>query len=228
MIFDTVLPVRQEDVLRALGYGEAEPDAGTACRLKAAVDKLLAVATPRYTYKEFEIERKGGLSVGGVELPGQDIAVHLQGCHACAAMALTLGSGVDAAIRAAEASDMAEAVLMDTAASVLAEQYADEVSRLLGKQAADRGKHITGRYSPGYGDLPVALQPAFVKLLDASRAIGLSTSAHSFIMTPRKSITALVGIADALVNGHLAGCESCALRDGCTRKDTEERCGAHV
>lgn len=156
------------------------------------------------------------LGAGRLPLPGRDIALHLAGCSHCLVLALTLGVAADAGIRAAEASDMGKAVLMDTAASTLAEQYADlATGQLQAELASERGKrYLTGRYSPGYGDLPLALQAPLLALANAQRAIGLTASA-SHILLPRKSITALIGVAAQPVSGHLAGCRGCALWEKC-------------
>lgn len=227
MEFGIELQVDKRAVLRALGYGNALPDEGTAHRLDKAVYKLEWAAKPRYTYRQFPLEAGAGVSVGGMLLPGANIEAHLAGCHSCIVVALTLGQGADAAIRMAEAVDMAEAVLMDTAASVLIEQYADILSESLMQQAVANGEYVTGRFSPGYGDLSVVIQPQLVRLVDAQRAIGLSAT-ESYILTPRKSITALVGVAKTPVQGQLAGCEDCMLQANCVRKNTSERCGANV
>lgn len=67
------------------------------------------------------------------------------------------------------------------------------------------GRYLTGRYSPGYGDWPITVQPLVAAALDTARRAGLCVT-DSNLMTPRKSVTALLGVSDHPVRGHLAGC----------------------
>ena len=56
------------------------------------------------------------------------------------------------------------------------------------------GCALRHRFSPGYGDLPLSVQPAFLAALDATRRLGI-TLTSSFLMVPTKSVTAFVGVA---------------------------------
>jgi cobalamin-dependent methionine synthase I len=49
------------------------------------------------------------------------------------------------------------------------------------------------RFSVGYGDAPLAAQREITARLDTARQIGVSLS-DSLIMTPTKSVTAIIGI----------------------------------
>lgn len=60
------------------------------------------------------------------------------------------------------------------------------------------------RFSPGYGDLPLSLQPAMLRLTGADRMLGVQAG-PSFLMTPMKSVTAVVGLAPENVEGRRAG-----------------------
>ena len=55
------------------------------------------------------------------------------------------------------------------------------------------GEHLTSRYSPGYGDLPIESQHTILNLLDASRKIGVSLTG-SLMMVPSKSVSAVIGV----------------------------------
>ena len=98
--------------------------------------------------------------------------------------------------------------------SALAEQAAEAAEAELRQWAARQGKYLTGRYSPGYGDWPLAVQPLLAAALDTARRAGLCVTENN-LMTPRKSITAILGVSDHPVRGHLAGCGHCVLRTRC-------------
>ena len=49
------------------------------------------------------------------------------------------------------------------------------------------------RFSPGYGDLSLELQRDIFRLLDCQRQIGV-TLGDSLLMSPSKSVTAIIGV----------------------------------
>ncbi|MDL2252614.1 methionine synthase [Ruminococcaceae bacterium OttesenSCG-928-I18] len=224
MQFKNVLPVDRAGVLSALGYRGLPADEQTEAKLTAACHAVQQAAKPRFLYASFPLGAGLRLGTSETTLTGRDIAAHLAGCSSVLLLALTLGQRPEAAIRKAEATSVELAVLMDTAASTLAEQYANEAERQLRQQTETQGQFLTGRFSPGYGDLPIELQRDLLRLLDGPRAIGLSVS-QSGILLPRKSITALLGIADHPVEGKLAGCDHCILFENCVQRKEGNYCG---
>ena len=55
------------------------------------------------------------------------------------------------------------------------------------------GREHTGRFSPGYGDMPLDLQGDIIAILEARKWLGLTLS-EAKLMSPQKSVTALIGI----------------------------------
>ena len=208
----------ERDVYRCLGYPDtAVPDEATRARVHAVCEALLTCARPRMVWKEIALSHAAPL------LQGEDIAAHLAGCRACALLAVTLGAPVDAFVRSMGARDVTDAVLADTAASVLAEGAAQRAEEQVRAFYQARGEYLTARFSPGYGDFPVTVQAQVLALLDAPRAIGLCAT-QSSMLTPRKSVTALCGMAAQPVTGKLAGCAHCALRGTCAFRRKGKQC----
>ena len=56
-------------------------------------------------------------------------------------------------------------------------------------------KELTDRFSPGYGDLPLAMQREVMDALDCGRTVGITLS-DSLLMTPSKSVTAIIGMKE--------------------------------
>ena len=54
-------------------------------------------------------------------------------------------------------------------------------------------KKLAPRFSPGYGDLPLEIQSDIFRVLNCSTKIGLTLN-KSLLMTPTKSVTAIIGI----------------------------------
>ena len=78
----------------------------------------------------------------------------------------------------------------------------------------EQGKYIRPRFSPGYGDFSIQHQKAVLAMLEASKRIGV-TMTDSYMLTPTKSVTAVIGIGDAEMNCNLNSCEECDKTD-CT------------
>ena len=192
--------------------------------VEECIARVLEAARPRAVFSPaLPLNQDGGLRAGTLPLTGQDIALHLEHCSQAVFLAVTLGTQLDALIRRAEAMDMASAVVMDAAASVAVEQAAQQAEEELRQTLAEQGLYLTGRYSPGYGDFSLAVQKDVLRLTDAGRRIGLTVT-PSNIMTPRKSITAVLGIAEIPVQGHLAGCAHCVLQKTCIFRKRGKRC----
>ena len=56
-------------------------------------------------------------------------------------------------------------------------------------------KKTKPRFSPGYGDLPIEIQPKILTVLSADKTLGITLN-ESYLMTPVKSITAIMGVIE--------------------------------
>lgn len=212
-------PADRALVLRYLGAAGWTPDAATAALLEEAERLVAARATPRGLWKLLP-EPTPGLDWSRA---GQDIVRHLAGCEGVVGLAATMGAGVDALLRTLEVSDIALCAVADATASAAIERLCDAVEADARAWAAARGRWLTGRFSPGYGDCPLALQPAFCRALDTVRGIGLAPTRDN-LLSPRKSVTAILGLADHPVTGTRAGCARCLLRDKCAYRKRGMTC----
>ena len=156
------MPLRLEkpegiDLAQAARYFGARggADAATQALLEKCAVPLLAAAMPRAVWL---LADTPALTEAGI-LPGEDVHKHLAGCGQAILLAVTLGPGVDAQIRRAGVGDIAAGVASDALGSALAEQAADAAEAQLRQWAATEGKYLTGRFSPGYGDWDIAVQP---------------------------------------------------------------------
>lgn len=209
------------DIKQAARYfgARGEPDEATLALLEKCAVPLLAAATPRAVWLS---AAKDELARAGI-LCGADVARHLEGCGQAVLLAVTLGPAVDAQIRRAAVGDIAAGVAADALGSALAEQAADAAEGELRQLAAARGLYLTGRFSPGYGDWPITVQPLVAAALDTVRRAGLCVT-DSNLMTPRKSITAVLGLSEHPVKGWRAGCGHCVLSARCEYKKRGQTC----
>ena len=159
------------DLAQAARYfgARGEADAATLHLLEQCAVPLLAAAMPRAVWLEADVT---ALTEAGL-LQGEDVMRHLEGCSRAILLAVTLGAGVDAQIRRAGVGDIAASVASDALGSALAEQAADCAEGELRQEAAKEGKYLTGRFSPGYGDWPITVQPRIAAVLDTARRAGI-------------------------------------------------------
>lgn len=217
--------LNKAEALRYMGFGENEPDDNTARLMEECEKKLLSVIKPCYIYRVFDIcECPEGVEVKGTSLilKGDSVREHLEGCERCVLMAATLSAGADMLIRRNEAVDMTSAVITDFLASAAVEQVCDEAEREINAQLSRYNS--TWRFSPGYGDLPLDIQSDFLTVLDAQKRIGLNATANN-ILTPRKSVTAVIGLSTGEISKKKRGCEACSMKDKCTFRKRGIHCG---
>lgn len=205
--------------LRYMGAAGWEPDAASAALLDRAEERLLQTATPRAVWR---ILPRAAISL---ENRGRDLARHLQSCDRILLMAATLGSEVDTLLRRMELTDIALAATADAMASVLLEQVCDALEEELRAQLRAEGLYLTGRFAPGYGDCPLELNEEISLAVDSVRGCGLAVTAEH-LLVPRKSTTALLGVADHPVTGAMAGCGTCHLRETCAFRKKGTTCFA--
>ena len=184
--------VDREEALAFLGHrGQKLGDLRE--RLERAACLCEKELVPRGVYREMDASEALAL------LPGRDIARHVEGCTRVVLLAVTLGAQSEMLLRRERALSATDGLLVDACASSLVEQAANVLN-------------ATSRFSPGYGDLPLSCQPAFLVASGADRALGIhATAAH--LLVPTKSITAVIGLRSH-PNSARAGGASTAPTEG--------------
>lgn len=140
-----------------------------------------------------------------------DLAAHLRGCNHVAVFAATLGIALDRRIARYAASAPAKALLLQAFGAERVEALCDSFCGLLQETAAADGQTTTSRFSPGYGDLPLAFQRELFRVLDCPRKIGLTLS-DSLMMSPSKSVTGIIGIGSGCRKAE-HNCSRCGKTD---------------
>ena len=184
------LHVRRAEMLRYARCGDGvgvEKEAEQAQRL---VDDLIRPAAAAVV---FDIKRDGEkLFVADTELEGKSIKKLLAPCNKCVVMAITVGFELDMKIAALGSASPALSLLADAAASSAVEDACDACCESI---ESELGVKLTPRFSPGYGDLPMNIQPALLTLTNARRDLGL-TVGSGCMLSPIKSVTAIAGIKE--------------------------------
>ncbi|MEG2570430.1 MAG: vitamin B12 dependent-methionine synthase activation domain-containing protein [Clostridia bacterium] len=203
--------VRKSEVLRYLGCTEA--DARLSQEVDEAIAGIAAAAQPKSRYMRLPLEISGEeVTAGRMHAISKNLAKNLVGCREIILFAATLGAGADAEIRKFSHIAMSRAVILQAAASAYIEEFCDECEENIRAEMAKEGLSLRPRFSPGYGDFPLACQREIVEMLDCPRKIGLTLTEH-LMLAPSKSVTAVIGLSSEKTACVKHGCESCSKTD---------------
>lgn len=194
----TLSELPRRAVLRYMGYRGQALTSEVDARIDEGIARALELARPRASWAVFDIASAGEggaivLDGCALTLPGASIARHLEGAVSCAVMAVTVGMDAERELKRLSTVDPVLGVIFDAAGTVAVEETAAACQKSVASAAAERGLHANARFSPGYGDLPLAVQPMLLASVDAQRRLGIALT-NSLLMVPTKSITAVMGV----------------------------------
>ena len=217
----TLSSINRAEVLRYLGYKGIGADETINSLIDECEAEVLKAAVPRYVYRVVDVTQVDeGVRLEGtsVTLKGNSIKEHLKGCNKAALIAVTISDGIDRMLRVMQASDLAKAVISDSMASAAIEQVCDKVEAVIKEELPE-----DNRFGIGYGDLPLSQQGEFLKILNAPKLIGLNIG-KTDMMTPTKSVTAVIGLTTGEVSSKKKGCMSCNLKGTCRFREAGGHC----
>ena len=214
----------KNQALLYLGYRGGDISPEVAREMDQCWDEVSAAAKPQWMWRSFPLE--GGVRLKGttLALEGTEIRAHLQDCNQVVLMAATLGPEVDRLLMRVQITDVAHALILDACASSAIESFCDKAQEQLRTRFAPDGGYLTDRFSPGYGDLPMGQQREICRVLDTQRSMGLTVS-ERFLLLPRKSVTAVLGISDTPRPPRGRGCEFCGMFEHCAYRKEDGHCG---
>jgi hypothetical protein len=217
-----MLKLNKKEILRYLGYKRHQP---LTDEVSAIVDEMMTkvqeVSKPRYTYKIFDCVPDFDaqtIRVGNTDLvlTGKAIFKHLQKAQKIALLATTLGIEVEYQIRRYEITDITRSMVLDSCCVEYIEEICDMAECDIEEHVKDQKLTLNRRFSPGYGDLPLDVQPQFIQTMDATKQLGITLTATK-LMVPRKSVTAIIGLfenpEEALPKRHAQPCRDCHNED---------------
>ena len=209
-----LLQIPLREVLHFLGWRGTPVDAPLLAQIRDLCDLAVREVRPRMAERRFPLAPDGSLAGTSMTPKGNDVRAMLAPCREAVLLAATLGAESEQLLLRMQAKDAAQALLLDAVLSAAIEAVLDAREEALRRELAAQGRYLTDRFSPGYGDMPLAQTREICEVLGAQRAIGLTVSAGG-VMIPRKSVTAILGISDVPVARRPAGCEGCAARETC-------------
>ena len=221
--------IDKNEVLRYLGHKGHKIPQKLDRQIDQCINRTIKLISPKYFYQKFSIKRTAeGILVNGTELvlTGRDIAKLLQNSNEIYIICATIGLEIEKEIRKRMLTNPDEGVMFDSCATTAIEQLTDRAECEIARECEERDLFITWRYSPGYGDLPIETQGPLLAAMDAHRKIGLTVN-DSFLMTPGKSVTAIIGVTDGKPFDNKPTenkCDSCPNQETCEYRKRGETC----
>ena len=180
--------VSVKEVMRYMGQGTEdgrvrEMIQKEASTVKEALAPMAVLRTVPITVTDSRVD------FGFAAAESRALAKCLMGCRSAAIAVATVGVEADRQIRRASLSSPARGLCLSALFSERVERVMDLV------EAAVKEEHpqLRPRFSPGYGDLSLALEREIFAFLDCPRRIGVSLT-EGLLMVPTKSVCAIVGI----------------------------------
>lgn len=205
------------EALRYLGYKGCEPDEAAKEILLACFDQAEKEIRPRVIMEEFPLTKEDTplgerLDLGLFQTESVSLARNLSGCFRVLLMAATLGIEADRLLHRTQAVSPAKAAVLQAVLAALMEEACDRWNREWEETYRKKGLFLRPRFSPGYGDLPLSLQKPLIEGLEAGKRIGIGLT-DGFLMTPSKSVTAVIGVSRTPQECVPEGCVSCGKKD---------------
>ncbi len=211
---------RTKEAVRYLGYGRNAIDERTLGLVQECFAELDEIVDVRFVYRIFELFHKDNetLEIEQRTIQSKHLSKNLKGCDKVITLAITLGSNVDREMRKHEVCHMSKAVVFQACAAAYLEEVCDQTQHQILLQMEKEGLYGRPRFSPGYGDFSIFHQKDVLELTNAAKIIGLSMT-DGYMLTPTKSVTALIGLSRKKEPCHQKGCEACQKIDCIYRRN---------
>lgn len=205
---------RIREAIRYLGFGKNVVDDRTFALIINSFKELEEVADERVVYRIFSLQTKSDnrVKIENMIIDSVNLGKNLKGCQEVIFFGATLGAGVDMLMKRRAVTDMASVVVLQACATAMLEEFCDRCVDEISEELNREGMYLRPRFSAGYGDFSISHQEEILRMIDASKKIGL-TITNGNMLTPTKSITAVIGISDKNISCHREGCEVCEKID---------------
>lgn len=184
--------LERAEILRYIGV--KSPTDELRALIEESIDEALPGISYKVCYAEFPIKQSGAcIDLGFTETSSRSLRRVLSGCDSVVLFAATLGVGADRLIMRYSGRNRAKALALDGLFTERIEALCDAFCREVAKEKSKDGFEITDRFSAGYGDFPLEVQRDIFTHLLPQKNIGVCLNS-SLLMTPTKSVTAVIGI----------------------------------
>ena len=197
------------EALRYMGYKHAQPDQQTFALLQDCLSELKNAVSYTACLCAISISvRDDEIDFGFLQIKSRDLSKNLSGCDRAVLFAATIGAGADRLIAKYGKIQPSRALILDALGSAAIEGWCNLLNEQVRAIAQKNNRFLRPRFSAGYGDFPIAIQPQLLTALDARRKAGIYLT-DSCMMLPTKSVSAVIGVSDR-PKACKTGCEICS------------------
>lgn len=199
--FDSIpLPLPERAILKRLGYHMHHTNVppGQRAKIDALIQEAFALCRPQGVLRilsTVEHDADGVRVQGAPRWESTRLAAMLPHPGRVLLMAATVGGAVETAARERlAAGDGAGGAIFDAVGSEVADAALGWLHEYARRTSWRTGESVTPtRFSPGYGDLALAVQRDLFDLLSL-QTLGLTLTPR-FLLLPEKSVTGIAGLA---------------------------------
>lgn len=181
-------PFDEREILRYAACKST--DGATANLLRSCMEELKGKLSYSVCYAVFPLSVSGDVcDFKAFKTKSQNLADVLSDCNEAVVFASTVGVEIDRLIAKYTVISPSRALIFQAIGAERIESLCDAFCNDLSKTYK-----VADRFSPGYGDLPLDMQRDIFGVLNCEKKIGLFLN-DSLLMSPSKSVTAIVGIS---------------------------------
>lgn len=203
-------PIDEKEILRYAGcVGEVEKP--LLSLLKQTLFETRKGFCYRVCYRELSLTEF--YERCAVAKESKDLRTLLNGCEKVLLFSATVGLDIDRKILAYGSVSPTKGALAQAIGAERIESLCEVFCQDMQTEYAKNGEYLTERFSAGYGDFSLTAQRDIFALLDCARRIGL-TLTESLLMSPTKSVSAIVGIGkEKKISACKKTCGTCEKTD---------------
>ena len=206
-------PIDRSEILRYAGVEN------TTLEIENLIDQCLLLISDKLTYKvcygNFPLYFSDDeINLSFTNVKSEKLMANLVGCKSFILFAATIGLEIDRLISLYGKTSPARGHMLQAIGAERIEGLCNSFNQYI----AEEYGYTKPRFSPGYGDLPLEIQKDFFRVLEPSRRIGLTLN-ESMLMTPSKSVTAIIGISDTECENKKQNCNGCT-KTNCSYRRT--------
>ena len=198
-----------KEVAVYLGYYSVKStDDKTKELICSCTKEFLEAASFRACIAKVPVKLENGVDLGFMKTESRSLQKNISGCDFAFILAATTGFDAHRLIERKSLISPVCGMVTDCVGSAAIEAFCDKVNASL-----ENADFLRPRFSPGYGDLSIEFQKDITEFLQTKKNIGLSLN-DSLMMTPVKSVTAIIGIGKEKNECTGPGCMICR-NDNC-------------
>ena len=203
------LEIDKKEVLRYLGYTTLKKSS-LEYNIDDYIREFKVLLQPKACYLKLPINISDDIiKIDNKHVKSHSLSVNLKDCSEIYIVAATVGIKLDREIQKLSKLSPSKAIIADALGTAAVEQLCEDLYSKLEDDEQKNNKYLRPRFSPGYGDLNISFQKEIFPLLNCYQNIGLSIT-DTCLMVPSKSVTAIIGVSDNIMECSYKSCDNCS------------------